>query len=200
LHDFSMPARTATADLRSRCRSWIGSFAAAWYLVVAIGLPLATPGGGGKDLSRPFLCMHRNCGCMNAEQCYRSCCCHTAAERLAFARRQGDVPPPELVAAAEREACAVVAQPPKCCGESCASKSAAAEPSPVVEAGYHVVVLQESLACRGAAEFWLMAGAAVTPLIVEHELYLGYGDRYVVHSETAESLISEPETPPPQAS
>lgn len=195
-----MPARTAHADSRSRCRSWIGRVAAAWYLVVAIGLPIATPASGGKDVSRPFLCMHRQCGCMNAEQCYRSCCCHTAAERLAFAHRQGDVPPPELLAAAEREACKVVAQRSKCCGDSCASKNATAEPAPRVEAGYRTVVLQESLACRGAAQFWLMAGAAVPPMIVEHELYFGYGERHIAHSETAESLLTEPETPPPQVS
>lgn len=39
-----------------------------------------------KDRSQPFPCMDRPCGCGSAEQCFSSCCCHTPAQLLAWAR------------------------------------------------------------------------------------------------------------------
>lgn len=67
------------------------------YVALAAGLPL--PAGAvvesgrraaaAKDRSRPFPCMDSPCGCISAEQCFRECCCHSVAERLAWARRHG---------------------------------------------------------------------------------------------------------------
>ena len=69
------------------------------WCLVASGLPFPGSGvaerGGGpprrvaKDRSRPFPCMDSPCGCASAQQCLTSCCCHTPAERLAWARRHG---------------------------------------------------------------------------------------------------------------
>lgn len=69
------------------------------YVLVAAGVPL--PAGSvaagasrssaaakrlaGKDRSVPFPCMDSPCGCVTAEQCFESCCCHTPAELLAWA-------------------------------------------------------------------------------------------------------------------
>ncbi|MFM9057705.1 MAG: hypothetical protein ACKOSQ_01015 [Planctomycetaceae bacterium] len=75
---------------------------AAWlalvcHALVACGLPLpvgAISAAGrrsvaarpGKDRTRPFPCMDKPCGCATAAQCFANCCCHTPAERLAWAK------------------------------------------------------------------------------------------------------------------
>ncbi len=40
-----------------------------------------------KDRSVPYPCMDKPCGCRNAEQCFKSCCCSTKAERIAWAKQ-----------------------------------------------------------------------------------------------------------------
>jgi hypothetical protein len=45
-----------------------------------------------------FPCEGGHCGCATAQQCWRSCCCHTLEERIAWAKRHGVRPPVELVA------------------------------------------------------------------------------------------------------
>lgn len=39
-----------------------------------------------KDRSVPFPCMDKPCGCRNAEQCFKSCCCSSKAERIVWAK------------------------------------------------------------------------------------------------------------------
>ena len=46
-----------------------------------------------KDLSIPFPCQSKGCGCSNAAQCWESCGCHTNSEKLAWAARNGVTPP-----------------------------------------------------------------------------------------------------------
>lgn len=65
----------------------------AWCLI-ASGMPLPAVREGderapAKDRSRPFPCMDSPCGCATADQCFSSCCCHSPAERLAWARAHG---------------------------------------------------------------------------------------------------------------
>jgi len=88
------------------------------YALIASGLPLplarwpaVTPGAAavqqqveqrlsGKDRTQPFPCMDKPCGCATAEQCFASCCCHTPAQRLAWARAHRVAP--AVVAALEQ--------------------------------------------------------------------------------------------------
>jgi hypothetical protein len=65
------------------------------YVAAATGLHL--PIVLTKDTSKPFPCMHSRCGCEDAEQCWKSCCCHTASERLAWARARRVAPPKDLI-------------------------------------------------------------------------------------------------------
>ena len=78
-------------------------FALAGYLLAATGVPvpvlLPAVASAGKDRSQPFPCMDNPCGCKDALQCWRSCCCTTPAERLAWARKHGVTPPVEVAAA-----------------------------------------------------------------------------------------------------
>lgn len=175
------------------CRASVGWLAAAWYLAVTLGVPISTTVIGGKDLSRPFLCMHSHCGCMNAEQCYRSCCCHTAAERLAFARQHGDAPPAELIAAAAKES----QDAAKSCGKCCETRHRAVAVEQAKD-DFTTVNLQASLACQGAGQYWLLAGAAIPPRLFEHELFMAYGAWLPASSVKSASVSAKPEIPPPR--
>jgi hypothetical protein len=74
---------------------------------VASGLPFPTPDSAiKKDLSKPFPCMNRPCGCQNADQCWHECCCFTMREKLAWAEANGVTPPDFVREAAAREALA----------------------------------------------------------------------------------------------
>jgi len=71
------------------------------FVVTAAGIPLPSANRLPKN-GEPFPCMTSGCGCNSAEQCWRSCCCHTLAERLAWARKQGVRPPEFAIAGAKR--------------------------------------------------------------------------------------------------
>jgi hypothetical protein len=71
------------------------------YVVTAAGVPL--PSGNHVHKSGElFPCSECPCGCATPEQCWRSCCCHTLAERMAWARVHGVRPPEFAIAAAMR--------------------------------------------------------------------------------------------------
>jgi hypothetical protein len=65
-------------------------------LPLPIGWPVSSSTGSktiaAKDRSRPFPCMETPCGCDSAERCFTNCCCHTAAETLAWAKARGIEP------------------------------------------------------------------------------------------------------------
>ena len=112
-----------------RATTWL---AIAGYAVLASGLPLPmgmlAPRGdavtdtrlAAKDRSRPFPCMDKPCGCATAEQCFANCCCHTPAERLAWAKAHS-VEPAVLVALERRVA--ADAAPTAPAGGCCAAKA-----------------------------------------------------------------------------
>ncbi len=95
------------------------------YAVLASGLPLplgvdppaSSPAAkrlAGKDRSTPFPCMDKPCGCATAEQCFTSCCCHSPAETLAWARARG-VEPAVIAALQLRVAAAPARAERSCC-------------------------------------------------------------------------------------
>src|SRR4051812_32903920 len=83
--DTIMPLRRKLRRLLpvTRIRSLVTSCALLGYLTAALGVPLpqVTTKAGGA----PFPCQHHACGCSSAEECWRGCCCFTAAQRLAWA-------------------------------------------------------------------------------------------------------------------
>jgi len=103
---------------RGRTGSWL---ALAGQFCALVGLPL--PAVNAKDLSKPFPCQHRRCGCMKAADCWQTCCCFSAGTRVAWAEEHGVVPPEELVAEAQHEESGI-AEKKSCCA---AKKPAAAQ-------------------------------------------------------------------------
>lgn len=100
-HGFSRQLNRARYRGAVRCCAvW---FFLASYLVVATGVPLPVRAPVSLGTER-FPCMHGTCGCRTAEQCWRSCCCMTLSQRLAWAKANGVTPPADILAMAKRMA------------------------------------------------------------------------------------------------
>lgn len=124
---------------RRRRGRWVTWVACIWHALVVSGLPLplgahsthavADPIGdrllAAKDRSRPFPCRDKPCGCVSAEQCFTSCCCHTPAQLLAWAERHA-LEPAVLVALAARAARETPAVGATSADSCCATRAAAA--------------------------------------------------------------------------
>lgn len=137
-------------------------------LLVALGVclscvPLPVGWLTAKDLSTPFPCQHRACGCRSADQCWKKCCCFTNTQKVAWANQHAVALPDSVLIAAKAEVliaakaeCAV-STPAKSC---CASKTVTAttmnqdeghlEPSTRVEFVVTALVNQ----CQGQYWFW----------------------------------------------
>lgn len=81
-------------------------------LVVLLGicamlfpLPFAppVPHSTDKDLSEPFPCQNRPCGCQSAAQCWKKCCCFTDTQKVAWAKANNVKVPDFVLVAAKRE-------------------------------------------------------------------------------------------------
>ena len=69
------------------------------FCVALLPVPLPTAETPLFD-SVPFPCQGRGCGCKSAKQCWTSCCCHSPAQRLSWAKRK-NVTPPEYAVLSE---------------------------------------------------------------------------------------------------
>jgi hypothetical protein len=204
-----------------RATTWM---AIVGYALVASGLPLPVgllaPGGdvvadtrlAAKDRSRPFPCMDKPCGCATAEQCFANCCCHTPAERLAWAKAHR-VEPAVLTALERRIAAdAAPAEPAGgCCAAkakqkpACCSADVCDEPKPstpevqTVKPQVRTVTLKAMLACGGILTQWLAVGGSLPPPRIDLVLDAPFGDRCPLGDSHAEVLASPPAAPPPRA-
>ncbi len=85
-------SRRHALNRRPSLRRFASALLLTAYVVTAAGIPLPA-GSRTQKLNEVFLCATSSCGCQTAEQCWRSCCCHTLAERLAWAQKHGVRPP-----------------------------------------------------------------------------------------------------------
>jgi len=92
----------------------------AGYSLAYFGVPLPRP--SEKDLSKPFPCATRACGCMSAESCWKDCCCFTLEQKLAWAAENGVEAPQWLLAEtrplarrASEGCCSQKVATPTCC-------------------------------------------------------------------------------------
>ena len=185
------------------------------YAVTAAGVPLPT-GHVVRKTDEMYPCAHCACGCASAEQCWRSCCCHTLAERMAWARANG-VRPPDFAIAEARQArievswlvrpvkacCArdLVAGTPKCCqaGKSCCGHKQSPEPAQNKEESKKVIGWK-ALNCQGHSSDW----AAAAPTLISANVTMTERVALPVwmgplSSEKATSVAAPPTPPPPQS-
>lgn len=94
---FARPFTITPTPRRRRLLGWLSLMV---YFAATFGLPLpALPATG------PFPCQSHGCGCRSAEQCWRSCCCYSMEEKLAWARNKGVEPPDYVVEAVAEKSC-----------------------------------------------------------------------------------------------
>ena len=184
------------------------------YLLVASGVPFPQPSNLHKDTSTPFPCMDSACGCRDSEQCWRSCCCHTLSERLAWAR-QNHIRPPEFVVAEahskglETDDCRE--HSPACCESSpnCCQGAHECHKKPVATASCcakrnknadRSVVLTRALKCRGISGDWLGMGAALVPPRLDFQCDQILCDWLVQATASLSSTAFPPPLPPPRSS
>lgn len=186
------------------------------FLAATLGVPLSSA-DTGKDLSAPFPCMHRQCGCRSAQQCWQSCCCFTNREKVAWAKEHGVTLPDYVATAAEREADSTsTPNKPTCCAAKGSAKSAAAmnddkkgscaAPRDKQEAaqvrseasGLQVISIAEALACQGHAEQWVAMGAIDVPPVALWQFHLLASATLAIFSESCDSLAAAPAAPPPR--
>ena len=174
-------------------------FRACGWLAVLLYLPVSTgiavPVAGGKDLSTPFPCMDRQCGCRTAEQCWRSCCCHSLAQRLAWAEAN-DVEPPAFVRTASRQSKA-------CCKPNAVPKSKSCCAPTNIASQQHdrsdAVSVVQAMKCRGVADTWLGISASVVPVATHWSVSTQFVGRVSCPDHDPVSADLTPPSPPPWA-
>lgn len=226
---------TMRYDTLRRITTWLAILG---YGLVASGLPLplesmwavatdspAAKRLAGKDRSQPFPCIDKACGCATAAQCFASCCCHTPAERLAWAKlhRVESAVLEALehrVAGEVRTACLTTARvsptPNKpacssslrqesdsCCSEPASPLPPSAPAAPAAEEWAsppaQTVILRAMLACGGIASEWFsMAVSLPPPRVAVFQAFISMA-RLDLRDEIVEQVFASPGKRPPRA-
>lgn len=199
-------------------RRALGALLLAVYLLVAAGVPLPTASKPSKS-DELYPCASSGCGCDSAEKCWHSCCCHTLAERLQWAAKNG-VKPPQFALVAAREAgldesgeqlapkvVQVQLAAKSCCSsqrsccashaKTCCTSHAHTSKQGRDDQKSDFIVAWRALGCRGQSLQWL---SAVPSLItVEHVLtaHLPLAAWLGPHTSEAASPLYDTPTPPP---
>jgi hypothetical protein len=183
------------------------------YLVALFGVPV--PVSAGKDRRNPFPCQDHACGCRNADDCWRHCCCFSLEERLAWARSQGVEPPAYVHQAAAQGWCSVRLRdqaegkaPHGCthcshCDESPAHETQSPKPCCAGNrAGRHATghwgLSFCALRCQGLHSWWASTLSVVPPpLYVTWNLHPICTGWLADHDVTAPPHFPTPPHPPP---
>lgn len=131
------------------------------YAALAIGVPLpATLGKTDRAGTSP--CEGHRCGCSTASQCWRTCCCTTPRQRMAWASRHRVTPPQDLRTLAKAEPSRKTAG--GCCERHDHDRRAprTAEPVPQATATPWVSLIQAKR-CQGETGTWLCVPGFVPP-------------------------------------
>ena len=191
-------SRDRTSDGRGfRVVGWACAW---WYLIIVSGAPICIPGmmSASKDRSTPFPCMDSQCGCRDAEQCWKDCCCHTLSERIAWAREHGVAPPAYVVAADNQEnwpdTRSCFAKKKSCCSNVDESESCGDH-----ESSGDGIVLSQALKCKGVGGSWFSVALSLPPNPFrwsEQAQHFGWVRTII----TAPTILSDPPpVPPPRA-
>jgi hypothetical protein len=165
------------------------------FLAGTLGVPLPAK-RIAKDTSRPFPCQARQCGCMNAAQCWRECCCFTDKQKVVWAKANAVELPQFVLTAAQHET------EPLTCRSACCSKKSPAQPvaASATELTLRFVLAIESRECHGQAEQWLTLGAVVLPPAPAQLTLVqpACGELYL-REACLSSITLSPAAPPPRS-
>ncbi|QDU54248.1 hypothetical protein [Aeoliella mucimassa] len=203
-----------------RHRRFIAALLLTAFAVAAVGVPLDLPRIAKRTIER-YPCENCSCGCDSALVCWTNCCCHTLAERLAWARNEG-VRPPEFALALAREQRLNVApwiEEPTVCEsttsspETCATSTKSSKPcccccqSAETAATEEVADAAEpcsrtsawqAATCGGTLKWWLCM-LKTTPPEIQIAWPAASPERLVpLAGSLCSSMSYEPATPPPQ--
>lgn len=129
------------------------------YLATMFGYPVLE-GPLKSGAGQPFPCQQHRCGCRTADQCWRSCCCYSPREKLAWAKSRGITPPMVLAAKTADDAPAPrTSRSPSCCSHR--EKAAGTEASEKSRFVWVPAIAAQK--CRGLATSWLANGDPITP-------------------------------------
>jgi hypothetical protein len=198
-----------------RSRRMISGLLLLWLGLLQFPLPFSVrateSASNGKDLSTPYPCMNRPCGCRSAEDCWKSCCCTTKAERIAFVLENGLEMPAALVDAADEES--TPAEPKACCSKSPAvapcDKDAECTPSSGCDKCDRqqskprkgVVFFSSVLKCKGLSTMLAQFGGAVLPLVTPQvTFFVTEHGRLTLVDDVVTGLTLAPPAPPPRIS
>ena len=146
--------RRLRAIARRAARASCVLAALAGYGIACFGIPIARP--SGNDLSQPFACAHRACGCINAEDCWKDCCCFSREQKLAWAVEHGVSVPAWVLNEKPRSCC----QPQAVCHSGPTAPSCCTKPPQPKTTKWVLGMMARK--CRGQGVDWLSA-AAVLP-------------------------------------
>jgi hypothetical protein len=160
-----------------------------------------------------FPCEDCRCGCRSADHCWSCCSCHTLAERLAWAERNGVEPPDFVKVYIGASAVDSGARPSDADGPSnrcCAHQS---KNAPILRdrcrkgllasasAGGQGVILIKALLCRGVHIQWSFGGTLVLrpdASFTDQDDRISYRTRDPVINYSSPHLALD--SPPPRAS
>lgn len=214
----SLPCRRVSQSPR-----WICAVILLGYVASNSGVAIPVPVRQVKS-GEQFPCANSPCGCNTAEQCWRSCCCHTLQERIAWARARGIQPPAFVLAAFDQEQAAAhaaeenaeakpftTARSASCahCRTHQSVQSLVRSPRPTLSRCCSVkhsrkplaaVIVVNSLKCRGLTS---SPSVAVVPVIVDTTSYRRTALACIAwlgppESLSVSSLSFLPEVPPPR--
>lgn len=118
-------SRLKTVQPNWRCRL-ISLFVQIGLCASLFPLPIGWYNASEKDLSAPFPCQNRPCGCKSAEQCWKRCCCFNNKQKLAWARANQVAAPSYVALEAEKEEIESDHLSSACCSRCVKSKQTAA--------------------------------------------------------------------------
>lgn len=154
-------------------RRWVTAVMLLAYLAATIGYP-EYRAAASKESGEPFPCQHSVCGCRTAEQCRKSCCCHTKESKIAWALERGIDPNRVAILTPEESARYAQRKPATCChpakkgccssqttSGSTESRSCCAKKAP--PGGLSFVLGIQAQKCRGSSMDWIQAGFVALP-------------------------------------
>ncbi len=175
----------------------------AGFVAALLPIPLiSTSPNLGKDLSRPFPCQNRPCGCRSAAQCKKKCCCFSDEQKFAWAIRNG-VDPSEVVASTSKRSANSVSAPKVCCTIKTVANAQIAHRLPKVkstsQSQYKIVIAAVADDCQGLAK--TASGQPVfliPPMTSLEERVESIVERFINRYSVVAQAIAEPPVPPPR--